>query len=297
MNTALYTTVHPASAPYLGDFFRSVQRQTDRAFDLWIGTDGLEPETIAAHLESLPETQFVVAERGDTPASLRQRAWRGIVTCYDSVIFVDSDDVLYPTRVAAAKEALQTCDVYGCALNLITQEGAGTGLQLQVSPASDWSEIIPSHNVFGLSNTAYRSEVLAALLPVPPEVALVDWFLVTQAYLAGARLQFDPVARMDYRQYSDNTARVLPPFTPRQIVQATDHVLKHYSLVLSHLPTNIMADPEPLRARFREVQKFAEALRGDALEPYTQTLNSRAQPVYLWWECVAHKELSYLWNL
>lgn len=296
MKTALYTTVHPTSAPYLNDFFKSVARQVDTAFDLWIGLDMLKPEEIGAALGPV-EARFVLAEKGDTPASLRQRAWEPIVASYDAVILVDSDDVLYPERVADAKAHLHDCDVFGCALSLIAEDGTPLGLNFQAPPRSDWTELISKYNVFGLSNTAYRCEVLAKTLPVPPNVSLVDWFLVTRAYLAGARLSFGATCGMAYRQYHDNTARVLPPFTAQQIARATQHVLEHYQHVLEHLPAGVRTPVSPFEERFGEVQRFADAAREDAFKRYTRALNARTQPVYLWWECVAHKELEALWNL
>ena len=161
MKTALYTTVHPASFPYLEPFFRSVLAQTDREFDFWLGVDALRPEALGSASGLLENATFVEAEPGDTPASLRGRAWAQIVTLYDAVIFVDSDDVLYPERVAAAKKQLEVSDVGGCALELVAENGASLNKVLRAPPESDWAELLPFSNVFGLSNTAYRCEVLA----------------------------------------------------------------------------------------------------------------------------------------
>ena len=36
---ALYTTIYPGVEPYLADWIHSVDAQTDRAFDLWVGLD------------------------------------------------------------------------------------------------------------------------------------------------------------------------------------------------------------------------------------------------------------------
>ena len=294
MKTALYTTVHPASRPYLKPFFRSVTAQTDLEFDFWLGVDALRPEDLG-NASVLKEAHFVVAEPGDTPASLRGRAWAQIVTLYDAVIFVDSDDVLYPERVAAAKKQLELDDVGGCALELIAENGAPLGATLQAPPERNWAELLPHSNVFGLSNTAYRCEVLAKTLPLPRDVAVVDWLVVTRAYLAGARLGFDVASRMAYRQYESNTAQVTPPFTPEGILRATAHVLTHLRHVL-HEPISNKRAKMCLEQRLAEVQRFSEQVQGDALTTYTQKLNARTQPVYLWWACVAHKELAYLWS-
>ena len=85
IKTAVYTTVHPASAPYLRAFFRSVAAQTDRDFDLWIGLDGLGEGVLGTALGSL-EAHVVRAEPGDTPASLRGRVWEQLVAAYDALL-------------------------------------------------------------------------------------------------------------------------------------------------------------------------------------------------------------------
>ena len=294
MKTALYTTVHPASRPYLEPFFGSVAAQTDLEFDFWLGVDALRPEALG-NASVLNEAHFVVAEPGDTPASLRGRAWAQIVTLYDAVILVDSDDVLYPGRVAAAKKQLEISDVGGCALELIAENGASLGVTLQAPPERNWAELLPHSNVFGLSNTAYRCEVLAKTLPLPQDVAVVDWLVVTRAYFAGARLGFDAAPRMAYRQYESNTAQVTPPFTPEGILRATAHVLTHLQYVVRGQNINTEQFGR-FEQRLAEVQRFSEQVQGDALTTYTQKLNARTQPVYLWWACVAHKELAYLWS-
>ncbi len=295
MKTAVYTTVHPASAPYLEAFFGSVAAQTDRDFDLWIGLDGLSERVLGAALGPL-EARVVHAEPGDTPASLRGRVWERLVTLYDALVMVDSDDLLYPERVASAKRGLATCDVYGCALELIAEDGTPLGLTLAAPGAgsdTDPAGLLPRANVFGLSNTAYRAAALAGALPLPREVAVVDWLVATRASLAGARLSFDGTPRMAYRQYPDNTARVLPPFTPEGILTATRYVQKHFQHVLA---APVGPGAEPFERRAAAVQRFAERVEGDLLTVYTRDLNRRKQAVYLWWEGVAHEELSYLWN-
>ena len=278
----------------MNTFLSSVTAQTDTDFDLWLGID-VAPEALGSASGLLENATFVVAEPGDTPASLRGRAWAQLVNLYDAVIFVDSDDVLYPERVAAAKKQLEVSDMGGCALDLIAENGAPLGVTLQAPPEHDWAELLPRCNVFGLSNTAYRCEALAKTLPLPKEVAVVDWLVVTRAYLAGARLEFDTAPRMAYRQYERNTAQVLPPFTPEGIMRATAHVLTHLQYVLQE-PISKESFKTSLEQRFAEVRKFSERIRGDLLTTYTRELNARTQPVYLWWACVAHKELAYLWS-
>lgn len=295
MKTALFSTVHPAAAPYVRDFLRSVEEQNDRDFTLWLAFDLIEPAHFREALTPFDDVQVVLSEN-DTPASLRQRALERILPTCEAVIFVDSDDILYPNRVREAKRGLHDYDVYGCPLELITENSEHLNLCLDAPPTEDWIVTMPYTNVFGLSNTAYRKRTLEQLLPVPTGVTLVDWFLATRAHLSGSRLGFGKTAHMAYRQYPDNTARVLPPFSPAYITRASQLVLEHLHAIINHSETFELS-LEPFSARLHEVERFVTAMQKGKLEAYTAALNARSQKVYLWWEYVAHKELSHLWNI
>jgi glycosyltransferase involved in cell wall biosynthesis len=292
MKTALYTTFYPAAQPYLEVWSKSVVAQTDQDFELWIAVDDVSTANL-----SLPHSKihWLQAETGDTPASLRQRAFEEIIQANDAVIFVDSDDVLLPNRVSAAKRALKTCDVYGCALNLIDTNGDDLGLTFS-TPRTDWTNLLSSYNVFGLSNTAYRTETLANSLPFPSDTVMVDWLLVINALQHDAALFFDQTPHMLYRQYANNTAKVLPPYTPDEIRKATKLVLQHYSVFEQGSRGAGEKITGNLRERLIAVQHFsASTTDNDTLTGYTKVLNA-LKPVFLWWECVAHPELSDLWS-
>src|SRR2546422_8752101 len=90
--------------------FRS-QTQTDRDFDLWIGADGLTPEAATEAIGVAPSASWLQARNGDTPARLRTAALERLVSEYPAVVFVDSDDVLHASRVAAARGGVPQHDV------------------------------------------------------------------------------------------------------------------------------------------------------------------------------------------
>jgi hypothetical protein len=286
MKTALYTTFYPAAKPYLQTWANSVKAQTDQDFDLWIATDNVEVNDWDRPKDGI---HWFHAEPGDTPASLRQSVFEEIVQAYDAVIFVDSDDVLLPNRVNAAKYYLRLCDVYGCALNLV--DTLGTDLMLTFTTSrTDYTTLLSCHNIFGLSNTAYKTETLAKCLPLPTDTVLVDWLLVSRALRENAELFFDPTPHMLYRQYPSNTAKVLPPYTPSEIKRATELVLQHYKLLEKE---NVQTH---LKERQREVQQFsANIADSEVLARYTKALNA-LKPVFLWWECVANEELRGMWT-
>jgi hypothetical protein len=295
---ALYTAVYPAAARFLATWYASVEAQTDRDFDLWISLDGLAQAAGETLLGHRPAATFVVAETGSTPARVRQQALARIADHYEAVVLVDSDDVLHPDRVAAARAALEGVDVAACSLRLVDEDGQPLGVSL-ASPGDEGTDsALPRINAFGLSNTAYRSSVLRACLPIPAAAALVDWYLVTMAWLQGARLAFDPTPRMDYRQHGANTARVLAPFSVERVRADTALVSEHYRLVLDGLPANALpARTAQVREAAADVAEFAKCVVDDAaaLARYVSKLNAEPPPV-LWWACVAHQPLRSMWS-
>jgi glycosyltransferase involved in cell wall biosynthesis len=297
MKTALYTTFYPAAKPYLQTWIDSVTAQSDQNFDLWIAVDDVDTKNL-----TLPRSNihWLHANPDDTPASLRHRAFEEIIQAYDAVIFVDSDDVLLPERVAVAKDALKSFDVYGCALKLIDTNGQDLG-QTFTTSRTDWPNLLSKYNIFGLSNTAYRTETLANCLPFPNDTVMVDWLLITNALHHNAYLYFDQTPHMLYRQYLNNTAKVLPPYTPEQISKATRLVLHHFDKILSPAPllprSTASTFHQNLEQRHQDVHRFTAATTDKTLlASYTKALNA-LKPVFLWWECVANEELRGIWDV
>jgi hypothetical protein len=220
------------------------------------------------------------------------------VEAYSEVVLVDSDDLLHPTRVAAARAGLESSQLAGCALCLINQCGESLGRTFGLPTHLAPEDVFPRNNIFGFSNSAFRSELLRRCLTIPADAVLVDWFLATKAWLLGAKLSFDPVPRMDYRQYLTNTARVLYPIAAGQIISDTARVRRHFQLVLAALSQEFLVDRvATLRMVAAEMEEFYKqiVLQPARLEDYTQAFNA-LHPALLWWTTVAYPGLGYMWK-
>jgi hypothetical protein len=293
---ALYTTVYPGVARYLAAWYDSVLRQTDEDFELWIALDGVDADSASRHMGGDVNAIWVQASPGDTIAQVRQRAWEKLVDRCDAVVLVDSDDLLLPTRVATARRMLGSCDLAGCPLELVDDAGNSLGLTF-ARPREAPESVLPRANIFGLSNSTYRSELLRDCLPVPAEAELVDWYLATRAWLLGASMAFGDGVEMKYRQHSANMVRVAPPFDAGQIAGDTERVLHHFGLVLAHaLEGARPGRVAELRDAATDVEAFYEriVLEAAALEQYTVAIN-RLDLSPLWWSSVAHRSLRHMW--
>lgn len=294
---ALFSTIHPATLPYVGEWADSVRVQSDRDFDLVLALDGVTTDELAAAAGEL-DARFILPPSGSTPAQVRNIAFGELVGEYDAIVLADADDVLSRERVANALRNLETSDVTACALTLIDEQSAAIGRDFCVLDAEERSHLdrlLPHANVFGLSNSSYRGEVLRACLPIPAECVIVDWFLATKAWASSASLKLDPRPLMSYRQHSDNIAKVLPPFSALAVRAATGLVLGHYDIVLAHGGLEGEHRETVERARERASVFSAKVLDDDAmLDSYLVSLNMLPPP-RVWWTIVAHPDLEESW--
>jgi hypothetical protein len=294
---ALFTTVYPEGVEFLPDFFHSLAAQTDTQFDLWVGLDRIHETEVSKFFSGEYPVVCIERKPEESNIALRQRAVEQIIEQYQGILFVDSDDILAPTRVSVSRSLLDHYDVCGCAMKIIGEDGSDLHISFGIPPTTDISSLIHQFNIFGLSNTSYSTGILRTCLPFPDDCVLLDWFLATRAWLQGARMYFDPTELMLYRQWSLNTARVVPPFTPAQILLSTERVLHHYHCVLHDIPE--LSDSK--RVLFEDAQSavtiFYESIKKSPalFQEYLRRLN-QLPPNHIWWVCVAHPELEDLWK-
>lgn len=297
---ALYTTFYPQMLPFVREWADSVRQQTDRDFDLWIGVDGISISELPVNLALGSRVTWVESDGRGPGAGIRVRieAIQRMVRHYDGIVFVDSDDILFPDRLARARQDLERFDLAGCALEVVDREGAAVGRRFGVVETGlGLDGMLSDYNIFGLSNTAYRAACLARCLPVPEDCELMDWFLATRAWMLGFRLGFDSQPGMYYRQYGENTAIVLPPFAPEVILRASRRVAHHYDCVLRGSEEIRHPFRHRLENRRNEVRGFLAIIENsrEILESYARAL--AGLPVQnVWWWSVAHPELKHLWK-
>jgi len=95
-----------------------------------------------------------------------------------------------------------------------------------------------------------------------------------------------------------NVTRLLPPFSERDVLSASERVVRHYDCLFDPswpLPEAARGRFESERGRFR---LFHDAIRRspELLARYTAELNRLRPPYHVWFWCVAHPELEWQWK-
>jgi hypothetical protein len=293
----LYATLYPGVEKYFPDWVHSVLSQDISDFDICFGLDNISGEIVPEAVRNKFSVKFIKADNNASPISLRNRSMDLISVTYDAIVFTDCDDILEPTRISSAFRGLKNADIHGCAMGLINGEGRDLQAYFGLTEDEDPNEVLSRYNFLGLSNTAWRAEVLRACLPAPLECIAMDWFLAASGWCQGFRISFDRKIGMRYRQYGTNTACVVPPFTSEHICRATDIVCGHYRLLREkNIPTpatkRIMLEDAASRVSMFKANIDSSPL---TLEAYVVALNQR--PAHrLWWLTVAHPDLDDIWN-
>lgn len=290
---AVFTVVYPAALPYLGAMVDSVRAQRDVPTTFVAALDEVTERDVAPFLRELTTPVELITVDG-TPAEVRNRALSEVCGRYAAVIFQDADDIARAGRFGHHLRVLETVDVSGHALRLVDEHGVPVGHTL-TRPAEDLDDLLPRMNVFGFTNTAYRSSALADALPVPPDAVAVDWYVATRVRQLGSAMAFDPRSLADYRQHGGTTTRVHPPFSERHVAHAAE-------VAEAHLASLEFGGADPLSSNLRRRQQDLATFRSWTVERpehvrrYVEALNVGTRRTYAWWEIVAQRELEHLWK-
>lgn len=293
--TALFTVIYPTIERYLFDWYNSMMMQSDHDYDLWVVLDRINPKAVYGIIGEYVEANWIEINNKCSPTQIRSIGLENIAGDYSNIILVDSDDILEPTRVEAAKRFLAKSDVNTCAMLIVDETAQSTGKIFTFNDDADFFSSILTTNVFGLSNTAYRGDILKACLPLPNSCRLADWYLATKSCSLGAQVSFDRETRMRYRQHGSNIARVIPPFTPLQILHDTELVISHYQQVLS----NVVFAPneeEKITNHYQHLQFFYQVMLSSntKIKEYVKSLNNISEN-RVWWSHIADPRLNYIW--
>jgi glycosyltransferase involved in cell wall biosynthesis len=191
---------------FLIDFFDSLSRQTYQFFDVVVVNDGYSD--LNALKSKYDMLNIVELAYSSTPAKNREH---GINYCienkYDVLVFGDSDDYFSDNRVELLLSALNHNDIIVNDVSLFDDNGVYEDKYMSNRLKNDSNvgyDFIQNKNIFGLSNTALKTNVLNKVT-FDQNLIAVDWCLYKELLKNGCNAVFTNKAITYYRQYKNNT--------------------------------------------------------------------------------------------
>lgn len=271
---AFLTTIFPMDNAYLYDFFNSLQKQTNKNFDVIVVNDGYE--NLEQFKRKFNDLSIIELPHSDTPAKNREFGINYIrENSYDVLIFGDSDDYFDANRIQLSIELLNSFDIVVNDLTLFDGKNGIYNKKYISNRIKDSSNIeldfIKDKNIFGLSNTAVNVSILDNI-HFDKDLIAVDWYLYSTLLLRNKKAIFTNKTITYYRQYENNTIGI-GPLTMDTILKGISVKSKHYSsLQEEYKPFAI------LHKYMLELKKRVENQHG------IKELNSQNIENPLWWE-------------
>lgn len=262
---------------YLHDFFRSLQKQTYKDFDVLVLNDKFE--YLDKLIKPYTDLNIIILPYSGTPAQNRKYSIDYIKEKnYDIAVFGDSDDYFSTNRIKKSIELLDDYDIVVNDLSLFNTDGIYIDKYISNRIANKTNitiDMIKDKNIFGLSNTAVRVDILSEM-NFDRELIAVDWYMFSKLLLDGNKAVFTNETLTYYRQYSLNTVGI-GDITKDIIERGIEVKLMHYSLLLNH--------DQSFLQLFNEIKKLKESLSSDDdVDQYIKILKKVQIKFPLWWE-------------
>ncbi len=196
---------------FLDEFFTSMLKQTYIKYDLIVVNDGYkEFKDIKRKYDSL---NIIELEYSSSPAKNREHGINYIIEeQYDILIFGDSDDYFSDNRIEKSISLLDKYDIVVNDLSLFNDKEVYS--EKYISNRIENNSIveydfIKDKNIFGLSNTALKIDILDKV-EFDDQLVAVDWYFYKNLLKSNARAVFTNETETFYRQYANNTIGLCP---------------------------------------------------------------------------------------
>jgi hypothetical protein len=233
-NTVFITTIFPSVSGFLSTFFESIKKQTYKEFDLLIMNDGYIGDIEQYGLENFSADVINICNK--TPAEIRAEGINyALEKNYKIIVLGDADDYFSENRIQKSVELLKNYDIV---VNDLTIVDAGENnviegyLSSRINNKTEIPiEFIYERNIFGLSNTAFRTNFLKKdFRLINDKVIAFDWLLFSGLLLEGGKAIFTDECISYYRVYDGNTIGLSNP-DEKKIILGLQVKKQHYNLL------------------------------------------------------------------
>ena len=279
-NTAILTTVYPSVKQYLNQFIDCINKQTSKAFDLFIANDGMEG--IDSYIKQVVSNVNVIDVSGTVSENRRALINNAIKSGYEFLIFIDSDDLIFEEHVEVCQKKLLMHDFCFNDLDIVDESGVTKqkkylSMVLEDTKSIDLNYIFDG-NVLGMSNVCIKSKILADnQLLLSGETKTFDWLLWSNVLLKNKNAFFVSEISTRYRNHSNNIAGFPQTINSENIKLGVDIKL-HYYKSMSHVS-------DKYYEYFQGFNNIKQSLL-DAkyLGQYQNYLRKNEKKIHKWWE-------------
>jgi len=222
--------VFPLIRKYLDSFFTSLENQGVRDFDLYIVNNGLED--FNAYKLKYKKLNIREINFSGTPSEIRIFGIEQIKKeNYDVIIFGDADDYFAQNRVEKIIELIKDCDILVNDFNVVDDDGRIVkndylSQRLENRQLIDIG-FIKNKNIFGLTNTAVRMDVIDRGVFDKDSIAF-DWLFFNRLLSKGCKAIFTNETITYYRQHRFNTVGIGHGMNPKDFLRGIQVKSLHY---------------------------------------------------------------------
>jgi len=275
---AFATTFYPMPESYISSFFESLNCQSFMGFDLVILNDNYGP--LKKYIKAYPNLNIIELKYSNTPAKNREFLLKYIKKAsYEIIVLGDSDDVFDSKRVEKSLNKLESADIVVNDVSLFDNHGYFEMLymsnRIKNNSIIDFS-FIRTKNIFGLSNTAFKLDILETI-HFDDNIVALDWYLFSLLLQSKAKAVFTSETYTGYRQHNRNIIG-LSSVSGTRLKQSLQTKYLHYELF-----TKI--DSTFTELAINTKNSLAKLEDNNYLEQ--EVSKNNAQLYYpLWWECI-----------
>lgn len=246
---------------YFKDWASGILAQTNQDFDIWINVDGVAKESLQ---KLLPRNNVIWKDYiGLSPIQIRIEAWLELKKRYDWMIHLDSDDIASPSLVRDLQLHQESDDIISGELELVDEKNKSLNLKM-IPTLKDFEKHLYDWNAFGLSNTAYRLEIIEKVIPKEPGCPLMDWYMITQAFLNKLKVKTVECLFARYRQYPANFFKLVPPFEKSDVIKNIHLAASHFQYLLKGCDEILNSKKSKSIQKLKDLEKLKERVENDS---------------------------------
>lgn len=230
------SAIYPAARPYLGDFFKSIEKASkNHNVRVVLTCENVDDWQQYVSTDTLQITTYNI-QSGLSLGKAREALFKCAKTQRSDIcIFVDADDMLTSDAIDAYTHSIQTADFVCGNLQLVDEIGQNIECQTlydewNISGKIKSSDILLNGNFIGLGAVALTNKCLDSIPDqIPEDIIGVDWWIFYKLLEAGFTGNILKKPTILYRQHGNNVSGIFPTHNLEILKKRIQIALAHFS--------------------------------------------------------------------